>query len=271
MEYCEHKPTGVISKIVKCFWSIVHDGQVETLPERVLPDGCPEIVFNLADRFQKLPLSGAVETQASAIISGQLRSRIFIRPTGRVQLFGIRFQPFGAAKYLGIPMSELTDRVLPLESLVGEAAKEFECRIAEQSEFEGKVSAAEVMLLSFARSTDEDTEIIANFTGKIIGTGGRETIGALRAHSGIGERRLERMFKRHVGVSPKAFARTIRFQNLLRSLEATRSYDLSDAAVSFGYYDQPHMIHEFREFSGMSPLGYFQSMHQMSDLFTANA
>ena len=271
MNYCEHRPTGVISRIVKCFWSINHDGQVDAPPERVLPDGCSEIVFNLADRFQKLSELGAIETQATTIISGQLRSPIFISPTGRVRLFGIRFQPFGAANYLGIPMSELTDQVLPLESLVGEVAKEFECRIAEKSDFAGKVSAAEEMLLNCALSTGDDVEIIANFTGKIIRTGGRESIAELRAHSGVGERRLERMFDRHVGISPKAFARTIRFQNLLRSLEASASYDLPDAAVMFGYYDQPHMIHEFREFSGMSPLQYFQSKHRMSDLFTATA
>ena len=271
MDYCEHRPTGVISSIVKCFWSIGHNGNIDAPLETVLPDGCPEIVFNLADRFQKIPVFGGIETQATTIISGQLRSRIYIRPTGRVRLFGIRFQPFGAANYLGIPMSELTDQVLPLDSLVGDSGKEFECRIAEQNDFEGQVFVAEDTLLNNFFKTPGNTVIAANVTERIIRTGGREPMAALCALTGLGERRLERIFSRYVGISPKAFARTIRFQNVLRNLETSTSYDLSDAAVSFGYYDQSHMIHEFREFSGMSPLGYFQSKHPMSDLFTATA
>jgi AraC-like DNA-binding protein len=271
MEYREYRPKAPISSIVKCFWSIDHVGQVDAPSEPVLPDGCPEIVFNLADRFQKIAVTREVETQASAIISGQLRSRIFIRPTGRVRLFGIRFQPFGAGIFLGIPLSELIDQVVPLGSLLGEAAVQFERRIAEQNDFEGQISVAEDTLLNHFHLNRGDAVIAAKVTERIIQAGGRESMTTLRSVTGLGERRLERMFNRYVGISPKAFARTVRFQNVLRSLEASPCYGLSDVAVSFGYYDQPHMIHEFREFSGMSPLAYFESRHRMSDFFTTTA
>src|SRR5688572_14965024 len=82
MQYLEHIPQGHIRSIVKCFWEIQSDLDPESPPEPVLPDGCPEIVFNLADRFERIGANGEIETQGAAIVSGQIRQRILIRPTG---------------------------------------------------------------------------------------------------------------------------------------------------------------------------------------------
>ena len=267
MIYRESKSSVKFSGIVERFWSIEYEGSAEAPVEPVLPDGCPEIVFNLGDRFQRIPTYGDVETQASAIVSGQIRKRILIRPTGRVKLFGIRFLPHAAAGFLGVAMSSLTDQVVPLESVVGGFSGELESRIAEGSTFEERVAVVEAAL-GYRRSNG-DLSIVAGLTQVISDSGGCLSVQELVDRTGIGERRMERMFDKYVGLSPKVFSRIVRFRGVVRSIEAADSFGMLDAALSFGYYDQAHMIHEFNELAGTSPLGYFQQTHRLSEFFTS--
>ena len=79
MNYREQPPSAALAPYIRCFWSISDDvgGQADFEP--ILPDGCPEIVFNLADRFQRQHDDGSIETQPETIFSGQLKRRILIR------------------------------------------------------------------------------------------------------------------------------------------------------------------------------------------------
>ncbi len=267
MFYRESYPSPSLRVFIDRYWSVEYDGSADAPVEPVLPDGCPEIVFNLAERFQRIPSFGQVETQASAIVSGQIRSRLLIRPTGRVNLFGIRFRPYAAAGFLGVAMSSLTDQVVPLSDVIGSVSDELESLIAEASSFEGRVAIVESAIWS--GSPNGATSIVEGLTGLISGSGGRMSVRELSDRSGVGERRIERIFAKHVGVSPKIYSRIVRFSGVVRSIEAADSFGFLDTALSFGYYDQSHMIHEFNEFAGTSPLAYFEQTHRLSELFTS--
>lgn len=267
MLYRESYPSPSLQFFIDRYWSVEYDGSSDAPVEPVLPDGCPEIVFNLADRFQRIPSFGDVEMQTSAIVSGQIRKRILIRPTGRVSLFGIRFRPHAAAGFLGVGMSSLTDHVVPLESVIGGLSGELESQIASAQTFEKRVAVIETILRS--RCSNNDVSIAARLSETIADSGGRMSVKELLDRTGIGERRMERMFDKYVGVSPKVFSRIVRFRGVVRSIEAADSFGLLDTALSFGYYDQSHMIHEFNEFAGTSPLSYFEETHRLSELFTS--
>jgi len=269
VHYREIKPSVLLSDLVDRYWSIESDASTEAEVEPVLPDGCPEIVFNLADRFQRIPTYGEVETQSSAIVSGQLRRRILIKPTGRVDLFGVRFRPHAAYGILGVGMSTLTDHVLPLSDVMGRSSDEIEARIHEAEGFEERIAVVESILIAKLAGLNGDFAIAGGLTGMISSSDDRMTVRELVDRSGVGERRIERIFAKHVGVSPKMFTRIVRFSGVVRSIEAADSFGLLDTALSFGYYDQSHMIHEFNEFAGTSPRGYFEATHRLSELFTS--
>lgn len=270
MIYRESQPSEALQLFIDRYWSIEYDGVIDAPAEPVLPDGCPEIVFNLADRFQKISSYGDLETQATAIVSGQLRRRILIRPTGRVSLFGIRFRPHAAYGFLGVAMSTLADHVVPLSDVIGSASEEIETRIAEAEGFEEWIAVVERALMDRAISQGSEASLATGLSGIISNSGGRISVRELVDRSGVGERRVERIFAKHVGVSPKMFARIVRFSGVVRSIEAADSFGLLDTALSFGYYDQSHMIHEFNEFAGTSPLQYFEVTHRLSELFTGS-
>ncbi len=269
MIYRESYPSAHLDPFIDRYWSIESAATAGAPVEPVLPDGCPEIVFNLADRFQRIPKFGDLETQASAIVSGQLRRRILIRPTGHVELFAVRFRPHAAFGFLGVGMSSLTDQVLPLADVIGAASGEIESQIYQAGDFNKRIAMVEKILTAKLVNSNGDSSTAGSLTGMIASSGGRISVRELGHRSGIGERRIERVFDKYVGVSPKIFARIVRFNGVVRSMEAADSFGLLDTALSFGYYDQSHMIHEFNEFAGTNPSAFFNATHQFSGMLTS--
>lgn len=69
---------------------------------------------------------------------------------------------------------------------------------------------------------------------------------------------LTRRFKRQVGVAPKQFCRLTRFRALFEAVYSSPRVDWAAAAVDCGYYDQAHLIAEFKEFTGLTPTEFFR-------------
>ncbi len=239
MEYEEFVPRSPLRDHVRCIWRLRGTGGGV---ERILPDGTCEIVLNRGDPFRH---DGRV--QPRTMVVGQMPRFMEIEPTGVVDLIGIRFRPGGLFPFLSAPMSELTggwadlgdiDRALRRD-LEGARGPE-EALLARMRPANGAVAAAVAMIERGAGRID-------------------------RIASGVGmhPRRLERAFAREVGLPPKTLARIVRFQGVLRGFG-----DWAALAQACGYYDQAHLIRDFREFAGESPTAYFARRHPMSDAFT---
>ena len=268
MRYWEAQPYRALSAYIRCFWAIKdrpHEGEAPAEP--VLPDGCPEIVFNLGDPFIRVQ-GGGIHLQPTALVAGQIRQRILIRPSGTVDLFGVRLQPAGLSAALGRPIDEITDTIIELRDLFGGAGAELEDRINIAKSFQEQVSIFEkffVRRLTCLGKVDSACNravfLIQDHTGQL-------PVRAVADSLGLSERQFTRRFKGAVGVAPKTFSRIIRFQSAVRSLQLDRSLNILDAALSFGYFDQSHLIRDFNEFAGVSPLAFFNQTHRVSDAFT---
>ena len=70
---------------------------------------------------------------------------------------------------------------------------------------------------------------------------------------GVSERHLRRVFRDAVGVSPKAFARLTRFRHAVRAARERTPASWASIAAAAGYYDQAHLIAEFRAIAGVTP------------------
>jgi transcriptional regulator GlxA family with amidase domain len=83
-------------------------------------------------------------------------------------------------------------------------------------------------------------------------------------------RHLERKFKERIGMTPKQLCRNARFKHAYKQIEASQRKKWADMALTCGYYDQAHMINEFRYFTGASPAEFFKPSSPVPDFFTAN-
>lgn len=272
MNYRETPPSDRLAGHIKRFWSLEYDAAGDRpQAETVLPDGCPEIVFNLSDRFERIHLAGS-EIQPSTLFAGQMSRSIAIQPTGCVRLFGVRFHPAGAFPLGGFPMHELTDRIIGIEGAVGREGKELEARTWDAENFEKRIAAFEAFFLKKLAAHSGKNDDISAYAARVISrSGGLISISRLSENLGVSERRLERRFRSRVGISPKVLARIVRFQTLLGRIQKAETPGILDVSLELGYYDQSHAIRDFREFSGTTPLGYFQKTHGLSDVFTGAA
>ncbi|HZJ71284.1 MAG TPA: helix-turn-helix domain-containing protein, partial [Planctomycetota bacterium] len=78
-------------------------------------------------------------------------------------------------------------------------------------------------------------------------------IGSVCRQTGYSRRHVIALFREHVGLPPKLLARIVRFDRLVRHLGAGGRGTWAELALDFGYYDQAHLAHDVKEFSGVTP------------------
>ena len=82
---------------------------------------------------------------------------------------------------------------------------------------------------------------------------------------GIYPEKLERVFKKYIGITPKYYSQIVRFNKVLDFVHH-KSDELvwSSTAGQFGYYDQAHLIHDFKRFTGYTPQVLSQMLGELS-------
>jgi len=92
------------------------------------------------------------------------------------------------------------------------------------------------------------------------------TVADMASAAGVSERRLERLFKKYIGLSPKYYARIIRF-NYIFQLIKSKENSWAEIVCQSGYYDQSHFTHNFKAFTGEDPSAYFFGQKNRVNLF----
>lgn len=206
-----------------------------------LPDGRTTLFFRALEGGRK----------GDVWVAGPRMRAIFKSKTGLARTVILRFKPGWSVSLLGVAASELTDRIVPLEDVWGRAGREL-C-----SELLAARSRADVM--------DRVARAVAHRAGRPFETASGQLArravrlleeGEVRVESvadrlGVTARHLRRAFTENVGIGPKEFARTVRLQRAVRM--AATSCDWARIAADAGYYDQAHLIADFRQLLGLTP------------------
>ncbi|MBY0507614.1 MAG: helix-turn-helix domain-containing protein [Bryobacteraceae bacterium] len=229
MRYREFAPSPALACVVERYWYFA--GAAEG-PQRVFPDGHAELVFHLGD---------GVRGQARTLLIGQMSRWVDIEPEGRLSVFGVRLQPAAAMR-----LAPVAGRIVDLADPWPRAA---ECRqqLGEAVDDLGRVAVAERWLSSVFGTWQPDRRIaaaVAVWQDRMTG------VEPVAASVELSRRQLERLFRAQVGLEPKRFARIARFQRALRS---SQNEAWASVAQEHGYYDQAHLIADFREFTGTAP------------------
>lgn len=268
MYYEELRPSEPLARYVKCYWALqVDDSSGGNEPETVLPDGSLEIVFNLADRFRRFHADGTIERQPRAIAVGQMRRFVKIQPTGKVDLFGVRFQTAGAYHFFKCSLNGLTDKIVELDAILENRCPDLEARIYSAGSTHARAAIVEGLLLSSLRYPRPNERVVEAVKQHISVNSGVVSIRQISKDLGVSQRQLERHFLELVGVSPKFYSRIIRLQSILYLGRSRMPGDMLALALDHGYYDQSHFVREFTEFAGKSPTAFLRDENRMAEAF----
>jgi methylphosphotriester-DNA--protein-cysteine methyltransferase len=158
----------------------------------------------------------------------------------------------------GVPASELIDRIVPLEHLWGRDEVAAVCEsLSRRRPSERAAALQKLLALRIGRAPGCETTVQS--AARVIARhGGCVSIDHLARSYGFSRQRFARGFSHGAGLPPKLFARITRFQALVRALLSTDVSQWASLSPSVGFYDQAHMINEFREFAGSSPTVFFR-------------
>ena len=264
MLYREVPPIPELAPYVECIWMLRCPAQPHSAPQPVLPDGCTELVIHCGNPFRRFDASGRSELQPRFILAGQMLSPVYLQPTGIADCVGVRFRSEASAFLLGTPVSEFTGEAVDLALLDRDLAGELDT-VASASE-DQRVELLGYLLLRRLRTARLDPAVSAAVR-RIRRQRGLEPVAALCSSVGTSQRELERRFAVHVGLSPKRLARLVRFQSFLRAASTGNATSLVQLALEHGYYDQAHLVHEFRALGGRPPAALLESMESLTRAF----
>jgi len=244
--YTEHPPCAALRPYVECFWSRSGQADAAAAPgHRVLPDGCLDIVFDFGD-----------SPSWRAAVVGTMTRALVVEPGRREDFLGVRFRPGKARAFLRPPADEFTDRAVVLADAWRREGAELEERLGSLLSLRARLGALENALLRrLAQAPPADTALDAIIATVQQGRGA-VSVRQLSEDAGWSRQHLARKFSQAVGVSPKLFCRVVRFRRLVEN-ERARPLGWAEAAAEFGYFDQPHLIADFKEFAGLTPAQFF--------------
>jgi AraC-like DNA-binding protein len=199
--------------------------------------------------------TGVTRTAEPAAIVGLLthqRNQLLLR--GKLETFVIVLQPTAMRRLFGLPAPDLINCDHAVHAVLGAVVSALQERLGNASSFEERVQIADrfVSGKSFKTRHAEPIELVVM---EMMRTHGGCRIDSLAQHTGLSTRNFQRIFQQSIGVSPKLFARILRFEAALKTKAALPHISWTAVAQEFGYHDQMHMIHDFRHLSGETPTG----------------
>jgi AraC-like DNA-binding protein len=255
MQILQRAPaSSALRPFVEWLWHFT--GDFGHARERILPTGTMQLLVNLYEdelRIYQGEDLARVERMRGAAISGSYARAFGIDTLEQRCIVGVAFRPGGAAAFFREPADVLGDAHTELERLWGRDGANLRERLLEAPSPTAMLRTLERVLLSrLARPLELDK--LVDFALAALD---REVpVGAITERLGLTPRRFIQHFREVVGLTPKRYARVRRFGRVLEAYEHGREIDWSGVAAECGYFDQAHLIHDFREFAGINPTRY---------------
>lgn len=252
--YEEFEPPAALRPFVRTIWTYA-DPDPAPVVQRIAPDGCPELIFDLGAPYEEQGEDGAWRLQPSVIFAGQMTRPLALRPAGATELVAIRFRPDGARDWLGRPLVEATDRRLDMTDRL----RGFSAPAGDPA---GQVAA-------FARWLGDERRRVAWSVDAVV----RDEIESASAdappaeRSAAEQRALQRRFADRVGVSPRMLRSIFRFRRVFDHAAhpgQPAAEGWLGAGLEAGYFDQPQMARDFRRFLGCTATAWAREQHALA-------
>ncbi|WP_052848175.1 helix-turn-helix domain-containing protein [Streptomyces avicenniae] len=202
---------------------------------------------------------GSPVTRFGSVAGGLMCRSVAIHHDGRQRGVQVALTPLGARAVYGMPAAALAHRLVPLDELLGALGVELVDRLRAVTTWAGRFAVLDEVLL---RAVGRDAggaplprvrPEVAEAWRRLVAARGRVQVGAVAAELGWSRRYLTERFRGEVGLSPKTFARVLRFEHAHQLATAHAPLPWTDVAAVSGYADQAHLVRDWREFTGRSP------------------
>ena len=188
-----------------------------------------------------------------SFVAGLTDGPVMVEHGGAAHCLQVDLAPLAARRLLGMPMSELANRSVPLEDVLGPAAPALVARLADAPDWATRFALVDRALTSRLAAAPPSDPGTAWALGGVVASGGGVGIGGLARELGWSHRRLIARFRDDLGLAPKAVARIVRFERLTALLRDEPQVGWARAAAGCGFFDQAHLAREVRDLADLTP------------------
>jgi AraC-like DNA-binding protein len=196
---------------------------------------------------------------AVTLIGPQTRRNYDLTSNGRYSGLNVMFQPSGFFGLFGQPVPALSDIACDARDVLDKSFRLLLDLLPQQESAEQAIALLERFLLPRVVATVQP-DAVAHVAAILSRSSGPMDLCRLAGSLALSERQLERKFVLEVGMTPKRFARVARFRNALQSKAGASSLSWTRVTHDAGYYDQNHLIKDFRDLTGATPSHYLNSI-----------
>lgn len=233
-----HAPSADLAPWVERHWIVRWDLEGrEPYPQETLPHPCVNLVID------------AGRTGVFGV--GTRKFEVLLE--GRGQVVGAKFKPGAFQPFFRRPVSELTDRMEPLDAVFGGGGADLEREVLADEDDARQIALIEAYLRPHIPAPDENVTAVLRVIEAALADRELTTVDQLVARSGVAERTLQRLFRKYVGVSPKWVIQRFRLHEAVARAEGGAAIDWASLAHELGYFDQAHFINDFKAQVGRSP------------------
>jgi AraC-like DNA-binding protein len=228
-------PSADLADVVDRHWIVRWDLRGRpAFRQSILPHPCVHVVFEPAGPA----VYGIADGQTGHLLDGA------------GEAVGVKFLPGAFSAYSALPAVELTGRVVSFAEALGPAGAELERGGDGADE---RIARVEAFLRAHRPAPDAGIATVVDVARTMREGPAELRVADVAARHGVSVRTLQRLFRRHVGVSPKWVLQRYRLHEAAERMAAGEATDLASLAQDLGYFDQAHFGNDFRHYVGVPP------------------
>jgi AraC-like DNA-binding protein len=222
---------------------------------RGLPSGALTFIISLDDPVDIAAMPSGIQGPGrfQAFIGGMHDTPAYIRQHGFQHGLSLEMTPLGSRTLLGLPAGELSNSVVSLDELVGPSARHLVDQLASARGWRDRFATLDEVLVGWVKEPQRSVLEVQRAWEILTSSAGRVEVSRLAGEVGYSRRHLAELFRRELGLAPKAAARVLRFERSRRLIAGLERPNLAQVAAGAGYYDHAHMTRDWAEIAGCAP------------------
>ncbi len=245
-------PHPCLDKIIDYYW-IEKNGKGTI---KVLPDGTSSIIFNLGNKINIYGINGDYKDISNNVVIGTQRKYYVIDEMNDTHLVGVKFKQGGAYHFLKLPMLKFSNKIINLEDVLNGESEKLRGLIRDAGDAKEVKKVLDYYLLIKTDMISGASDIVDFAIKQVKADGSPSLIKDLCETAKISNKHLISLFKQNVGLSPKLIQRLNKFIKVIHTIQTRKQVIWPQVAIECNYYDQAHLINDFKSFSGVSPKIY---------------
>lgn len=251
-------PQGPLAERVEAVWASWGEGVFEA--EEILPRSRTEVLFSMGARhWLRGPGSGdrdrAYET---SFVSGLQQRPLNVLSPADSAMAGVRLRPAGVAAFLRDTPAAIAGAVVELDAILGPEIERLREQIVTTRDLRRRALLLAAAVARHLEGVPPLSDAVRFALAAFHASAGAARVRDLVRATGYSHRWVTERFRAEVGLAPKAYARVVRFENAFERLGRLDRVHWAEFALDCGYYDQAHLVRDFRELAGATPAEVFR-------------